>query len=185
VAVTILPRVGEKPTPVLGEDGKVTRETRRQATLGVVPEPKLVRLSLGEAAVLGASAPARMLEALGKLLSRPDTARDAIGGPITMAEASQDASRSGWYSIILMAASLSISLGIMNLLPVPPLDGGQMVVAFVEMLRRGRRLSIGLQQSLSTIGMFFVIGLTLLAFVVDLGRQAEKNQPPQASKSSE
>lgn len=184
VSLTLTPRVGDRPSPVMNPDGSFSTETRRQATLGVMAEPSLERMGIGEAAVEASMAPVRMVQLLGSLLSRPDTARDAIGGPISMAEASQSASQSGWYSIVLMAASLSISLGIMNLLPVPPLDGGQMVVAFVEMLRRGRRLSIGLQQSLSTVGMFFVIGLTLLAFVVDLGRQAERNQPPKASGSA-
>jgi regulator of sigma E protease len=64
----------------------------------------------------------------------------------------------------------------MNLLPIVPLDGGQMVVAFVELLRGGRRLSLRVQNMLANSGFALLALLMLAVFSVDLGRTAKENQ---------
>ena len=101
-----------------------------------------------------------------------------------MAQQSHMAVNQGWEGILQMAAILSIMLGIMNLLPIPPLDGGQMVIAFAEMLRRGARLSLAFQHALTMLGLAFVVGLTLLAVVMDVQRQAGK-APAKAAVSDQ
>jgi regulator of sigma E protease len=176
LTLTITPRVSKEPKPVVDLKGEPTGERRRQAELGIAPMSAYEQLPLGAAVVEASLAPVVLLQNLGSLLSRPETAGDAIGGPITIAQASTSAAKQGLQSVLMMAALLSITLGIMNLLPIPPLDGGQMVVAFIEMLRGEKRLGISLQQGLSMIGLLFVVGLTLAAFAVDIGRQAQKNK---------
>ena len=58
----------------------------------------------------------------------------------------------GRQVFIRLAALLSISLGIFNLIPIYPFDGGQMVMALAEMLRRGKRLSIRVQEAFQGVG---------------------------------
>jgi regulator of sigma E protease len=64
---------------------------------------------------------------------------------------------------------LSISVGIFNLLPIVPLDGGQMAVAFVELFR-GRRLSMRVQNAVAAVGFCFVIALVGGVLFVDITR---------------
>jgi len=70
------------------------------------------------------------------------------------------------------------------LLPIVPLDGGQMVVAFAELLRGGRRLSLGVQNWLSNSGIGLLMLLMLAVWAVDLGRSSEANQLQQAESGS-
>jgi regulator of sigma E protease len=89
-----------------------------------------------------------------------------------------EAVQDGIGSVIKVAALISISVGIMNLLPIPPLDGGQMVVAFAEMLRGGRRLSMKVQGTVSTVGLGLVMLLIVSAFAADFQRFVGAKKPP-------
>ena len=60
-----------------------------------------------------------------------------------------------------------------------------MVIAFIEMLRGGRRLSLQVQQSLSTVGMFLVMGLMLAAFALDAGRKASSDERGSSSRQEQ
>lgn len=92
-----------------------------------------------------------------------------IGGPISMAQMAGTSVESGFESFIGFLALISISLGIINLLPVPILDGGHVVIHSIEWIR-GRELSeralgFGMQ-----VGMVFVLSLMALAFFNDITR---------------
>lgn len=183
---TLVPTLTEKPEVIINSEGEPTSEERIQARIGLGLKPVMVPMAPGDALVTAFAAPLTMVRLVGDRLKRPETAGDVIGGPISMAQNSQTAVEAGWVGVLQMAALLSIMLGIMNLLPIPPLDGGQMVIAFAEILRRGSRLSLGLQQGLTMIGLVFVVGLTLLAVVMDVERQARKAKtaPPAAPAKS-
>ena len=172
--LTILPKVTDQPEVVIDSEGMPTEEKRLQARIGLELKALMVPIPPGEAFVTAVAAPITMMRLIGDRLKTPETAGDVIGGPISMAQQSQSAVNEGWVGILQMAALLSIMLGIMNLLPIPPLDGGQMVIAFAEMLRRGNRLSLSLQHGLTMFGLLFTVGLTLLAVVMDVERQAKK-----------
>ncbi|HBT96061.1 MAG TPA: hypothetical protein DEB24_08355 [Coriobacteriia bacterium] len=73
----------------------------------------------------------------------------------------KDAAESGFVPFIVIAASLSISIGLMNLLPFPPLDGGRIVVETIERITR-RRIPIRVVNTI-TIAAF---GLLILLFLV-------------------
>ena len=65
-----------------------------------------------------------------------------ISGPIGLAQGTGEVVRqAGWIRLIELAALISISLGIMNLLPIPGLDGGRIVFVLIEMARRGKKIS--------------------------------------------
>jgi regulator of sigma E protease len=80
---------------------------------------------------------------------------------------------------------LSISVGILNLLPFPPLDGGQMSIALAEMLRGGRRLSLQVQSLVITMGMAFVMLLMVSALWLDFREKThETSHQPLVPKTS-
>ena len=74
-----------------------------------------------------------------------------------------------WYSFLNILALLSIMLGVMNLLPIPALDGGHMAFTFYEMFT-GRKPSDKFLYVTQLIGMILVFGLMFLAFGNDIGR---------------
>ena len=74
-----------------------------------------------------------------------------------------------WYSFLNILALLSIMLGVMNLLPIPALDGGHMVFTIYEMVT-GRKPSDKFLYVTQLIGMILVFGLMFLAFGNDIGR---------------
>ena len=65
--------------------------------------------------------------------------RRAIGGPIRMYEATEAAAREGTFSYLMLMALISINLGLINLLPIPMLDGGHLAfIAYEAMARLSR-----------------------------------------------
>jgi regulator of sigma E protease len=65
---------------------------------------------------------------------------------------------------------ISLGLGIFNFFPIPPLDGGGMLVAFIEGCRHGKRLSSRTVRQAYTIGTAFLIALVILITIVDIWR---------------
>ena len=92
-----------------------------------------------------------------------------LSGPITIAKVAGDSASSGLESFISFLAYLSISLGILNLLPIPMLDGGHLVYYFVELIR-GRPVSEKTQAFGMRIGMALLFSLMALAMFNDLAR---------------
>lgn len=92
-----------------------------------------------------------------------------LSGPITIAKVAGASAQSGLGDFLNFLAYLSISLGILNLLPIPVLDGGHLLFYLVEWVR-GRPLSDKVQGWGVQIGISLVIGVMLLALVNDIGR---------------
>ncbi|KEX93748.1 RIP metalloprotease RseP [Pseudomonas umsongensis] len=92
-----------------------------------------------------------------------------LSGPITIAKVAGASAQSGVADFLNFLAYLSISLGVLNLLPIPVLDGGHLLFYLIEWAR-GRPLSDRVQGWGIQIGISLVIGVMLLALVNDLGR---------------
>ncbi|UDM06777.1 RIP metalloprotease RseP [Halomonas sp. NyZ770] len=92
-----------------------------------------------------------------------------LSGPITIAQISGDSARAGTEAFVSFLAYLSISLGVLNLLPIPVLDGGHLLYYFVEVLR-GRPVSEQTQAIGLRIGLAMVGTLMLMALYFDLMR---------------
>jgi len=92
-----------------------------------------------------------------------------LSGPITIAKVAGASAESGLGEFLNFLAYLSISLGVLNLLPIPVLDGGHLLFYLVEWVR-GRPLSERIQGWGMQIGISLVIGVMLLALVNDLSR---------------
>ena len=85
-----------------------------------------------------------------------------LEGPIGIARQSGIAAKSGFSDLIFLMAAISLNLGIMNLLPIPVLDGGVIAIILIETLIR-RNLSLAIRERITQVG--FVV-LVLLAVVV-------------------
>ncbi len=94
---------------------------------------------------------------------------DTVGGPIMIGELAAKAGRAGFGYFMHMMALISINLAILNLLPIPVLDGGHLMFYAIEAIRR-RPLSFRTRQILTYIGFAIVVFLMLLAFKNDIQR---------------
>ncbi|ULJ60512.1 RIP metalloprotease RseP [Wielerella bovis] len=92
-----------------------------------------------------------------------------ISGPITIAEVAGHTIQIGWQSYVEFLALVSISLGVMNLLPIPVLDGGHLVYYTAELIR-GKPLSKTIQDIGLRIGVAALLTMMILAFFNDITR---------------
>ena len=93
---------------------------------------------------------------------------DQIGGPIRIAGVSSQIATLGFGALMIMAAQLSVSIGLLNLLPIPMLDGGHLIFYAYEAIR-GRPLSERAQDLGFRIGIVLVLSLMVFAFWNDIG----------------
>lgn len=98
-----------------------------------------------------------------------DVSSKNIGGPVTIAQFAGASAEQGFISFVSFLAMISISLGLLNLLPIPVLDGGHLSLYLIEWLR-GEPLSEGVQLQLQTGGIVLLAMLMFLAFFNDLSR---------------
>ncbi len=92
---------------------------------------------------------------------------DQLGGPVMLANIAGEAARSGVSVFVGTMALISVNLALLNLLPVPILDGGHILLFTIEAIRR-KRLSVEARIRATKIGLFFVGGLMLLALFNDV-----------------
>lgn len=94
-----------------------------------------------------------IFKALGSLIARPSL--DKLGGPVAIYQLSSEAAQAGLTSIVYLLAMLSINLGIVNLFPIPVLDGGKIVLNIIEAIR-GRALSQEKESIITLVGVVFM-----------------------------
>jgi regulator of sigma E protease len=98
-----------------------------------------------------------------------DTPSDAIGGPLTVLHLASVSGNQGWDSFLLMLALISINLGLINLLPIPMMDGGHLLVFAIEGARR-RPLSAKARERLQRAGIALIVVIVILALRNDVVR---------------
>jgi regulator of sigma E protease len=129
-------------------------------------------LSLTEAVEEGwkstASASTQIVRTIRGLFSGRISKRE-VGGPIMIGQLAGESARMGLDSFLAFMALISINLAILNLLPVPILDGGQFVFLLAEGITR-RPLPVKLRERLSMVGMVLIVLLMGLAFSNDIRR---------------
>ena len=108
------------------------------------------------------------LESLWKMLKGMLSVKN-LSGPVSIAKVAGASAQAGLESFISFLALLSISLGVLNLLPVPMLDGGHILFCLIEVIK-GKPLSEQLQTLAVKAGLFVLLCLMLVAFYNDLGR---------------
>ncbi|HGJ3046311.1 TPA: RIP metalloprotease RseP [Streptococcus pneumoniae] len=121
-----------------GSDKQVTvtpKDSQGRYLLGVQPGVKSDFLSMFVGGFTTAADSAlRILSALKNLIFQPDL--NKLGGPVAIFKASSDAAKNGIENILYFLAMISINIGIFNLIPIPALDGGKIVLNILEVIRR-------------------------------------------------
>ena len=92
-----------------------------------------------------------------------DSLTDSLGGPVMIAKVTSEAASAGWSPYWQLIAALSITLAIMNVLPIPALDGGQLLFLLYEAVTR-RRPSVRVRLVAQQVGMILLIGF--MAFLI-------------------
>ena len=121
-----------------GSDKQVTvspEESQGRYLLGVQPGIKsdFVSMFVGGFTTAADSA-LRILSELKNLIFQPDL--NKLGGPVAIFKASSDAAKNGIENVLYFLAMISINIGIFNLIPIPALDGGKIVLNILEAIRR-------------------------------------------------
>ncbi|MES1227887.1 MAG: M50 family metallopeptidase, partial [Armatimonadota bacterium] len=167
--VTVTPIVTEQPEKYLDANDQLAG-TARLARLGFEFRREWVPISATKAMQIALAIPGQTLEGMGRSATSVKEASENVGGAISIAQVAGAASKDGIGSTLELGGALSVSLGIMNLLPIGPLDGGQMLIAFLELIRGGRKLSFQIQSMAMNIGMVLVAVLVFSVLALDLGR---------------
>ena len=94
----------------------------------------------------------------------------AIGGPLMIADVARKAAEAGWRDLVLTMGAISVVLGLMNLIPVPVLDGFHVLTAAIEAVRR-RPLSLKFREVANVVGIALLLTLMLYAFRNDAMRK--------------
>lgn len=125
-----------------------------------------------DAMVLGTKENYKLFKMTGDVLGRLFTFRlsyKALGGPIQIAQATGAAARSGLGSFFYFLAFLSMQLGVLNLLPIPVLDGGHVLFMAIEGVRR-KPLSLKIKTGLTQVGLILLLGLMVIISINDVDR---------------
>lgn len=92
-----------------------------------------------------------------------------VGGPIAIGQAAGESVRQGLDQFLSFMALISVNLAVVNMLPIPVLDGGQFLFLLGEAVLR-RPLPLRLRQRLTAVGLFLIMALIVLAFSNDIRR---------------
>ncbi|HSH00490.1 MAG TPA: RIP metalloprotease RseP [candidate division Zixibacteria bacterium] len=98
-----------------------------------------------------------------------DVAANAVGGPIYIAQQSGEAARQGLHSFLFLMAVLSVNLAVLNILPIPVLDGGHMVFLAIEKIK-GSPLTMKARMYAQQVGMLFLMGFIVFVSWNDIMR---------------
>ncbi|MBL8579621.1 MAG: RIP metalloprotease RseP [Mesorhizobium sp.] len=167
ITVTATPEIIEQ-TDALGNVIKI-------GAIGVVstPEsgqPRVINFSPGGALVEAVSETGNIIVRTGQFLKRFVSGREdkcQLGGPVKIADMAGKAAKLGFEWLVQLVALLSVGIGILNLLPIPPLDGGHLVFYGLEAVK-GRPVSERAMEAVYRVGMFLVLGFMAFVFWNDL-----------------
>jgi len=188
----IQPRIGEQLTLTVERGGRrfevevvpgvhreyseIARDTIETGRIGVgfPPGEEAYRpLGLGESIVAGFRETGSWISQVAEFFFRLVTGQQSpkeLGGPIVIGQLSGQFARAGFWPLLDFMAIISVNLAVLNLLPIPILDGGHLVFLAIEGLRGGKPVSIEQRLRFSQIGMLLVLGLMVWAFANDIMR---------------
>ena len=158
-------RVRIKPVFAEGAGGKVWRigvEFPNDMVVRHLPLPRAVSASVD----FTVRNSLLTFDVLGKILTRHMSAK-SLSGPIGIAQVSGAAYRAGFTDLLLIVAFISLQLGIFNLLPIPILDGGTILLLAIESVMR-RDLSLAFKERFVQIGMAFLLFLAVFVVYNDI-----------------
>ncbi len=157
------------------QDGKGPGgEAVREARIGIVPAPETAIQPLSPIAALAKAGEktwylvSLTVEVVVKLVTRVVPAK-SLGGPILIAQIAGAQARQGLYDFMLFLGLLSVNLGILNLMPIPILDGGHILFFAIEGVLR-KPLSLQARAMAQQVGLALILMLVALVFYNDIAR---------------
>lgn len=166
VSFVATPNAVDEYSDILGADRHVGR-------IGIVIGADGGRAGPIEALAVGWSTTAywggAILQFLADLVTGRMSARE-IGGPIMIGEISGQAARAGIWQLLSFMAVISVNLAVLNLLPIPVLDGGHLLFLLIEGVRGGRPLSLKQRLRFTSVGMVLILALMVWTVGNDLVR---------------
>lgn len=178
IEITVL-RDGVRHEVTVIPERKLDAEGRAIGQVGVAgsvqwPQHLLREVHYGPAAALAAAVKRTWtmsmvsLDSIKKMILGMISPKN-LSGPITIAKVATASAKSGWEPYLGFLAFFSVSLGVLNLLPIPVLDGGHILFSLPELFT-GRPLSERVQAVGYQIGLFIIVGVMMLALYNDLVR---------------
>ena len=161
-------------TPKLSETQNMFGETVQRKMIGISAAGVTHKLELTPSETLGYAtektifASTMIFTGVKKLLFGEVPAKE-LGGVISIVKLTSDATESGWMSVLFFAALISVNLGVLNLLPIPALDGGHIMFNLYELIFR-REASEAVMIKLTMAGWFILFGLMGLGLFNDINR---------------
>ena len=162
------------PERVVGEDGEAIGRVGLGVELPTMPAELLRKFERGPFEALGASLlrtgdlTVFTLKSIKKMVQGLISPKN-LSGPITIAKVASASAKSGLEAYFSFLALLSVSLAVLNLLPIPVLDGGHLLFYFAELLA-GRPVPEKIQALGYQVGLLLVLGIMFLALYNDFSR---------------
>lgn len=140
--------------------------------IGISPRPEFRKVGFGAALVDGVTRTGNVLQ-MGlntfKLLFTGQASVKDLGGPLAIAKWSGESAKNGMKTLVAFIAFISVNIGLLNILPIPALDGGHLALVVIEGVAR-RPLSVRIKVGIQQVGMVLLLGLMAIIMWNDLGR---------------
>lgn len=175
----LISREGKELKLTVSPDTKVI-EGKQVSVIGVLVKQqwlndhwqRLQQYQFGEALSMGASQTKQLidmsLQMMWKVLAGEISAKN-IGGPIGIAQGAGQSASIGLSYYLYFLSLISVSLGVINLMPLPVLDGGHLLFLAIELII-GRQLNRSVREKASVVGIMMILALTALAMFNDITR---------------
>lgn len=142
----------------------------RDGYRGFIPPTEVRKYSFGTAFAESVRQNWKMLRyafiTLGRLV-RGEASVKELSGPLSIARISGEMLRRGWLDVVSLMAMISLQLGVMNLLPIPVLDGGHIMILLIEGLFR-RELSLRVKERIQQVGFAVLAALMIVVLYHDV-----------------
>lgn len=161
--------------PKIQETRGLFGKTCKVSFVGVAPSSEMTAvksppvLALLQAFERVGSMTALILYSLGLMITGVAPFKDSVTGPIGIFFMTQQAAQMGFVYLAYFAGSLSVSLFVLNLLPIPVLDGGHLLFIFIERLK-GSPLPESVKERMTQVGLFLLLGVMGFVILQDIHR---------------
>lgn len=146
-------------TWVIGVQPRGDQRTKRFGPFGAVKEAGTASVEMTVQLVVG----------IASIFSGTTPVREALGGPIMIAQMAGKEAREGFANLAMFTVMLSLELGIINLLPVPLLDGGHLLFFAFEGVK-GKPLELRYREAMLQVGLFLLVALMAFVIFNDISR---------------
>ncbi len=169
------------PLEVRPERVEVEGSDEERAQIGVVIGYPLRRMGFVEALRASVRYNLDTVEQIGqfigKVFERRISPESAIGGPLEIGVVSGDAARRGMKELLFLMALISLNLFLINMLPIPIMDGGEILILLIESILR-RDLSLMVKERLIQVGLVFIVTLMAMAMFFDVRKRLPGDEGP-------